>query len=133
MLIPPTLATPELAESREVVFGRLGPLLLLLPVTSDTPESSNTASSLFSREGGWSVTGLCTREREKPLQYTINVSTYCYSRQSVLTEVTASMIVTSSSQYRNLSTASSTLVNKFCTGEQMNTLKRDQYMILSPD
>ena len=58
VLTPPILVTPELVES-EVVFGRgsPSPLLLLLLVVSDTPESSNTTSSVFST-GGTSVTGL---------------------------------------------------------------------------
>jgi len=41
-----------------LVLGRLGPLLLLLLVTSDTPELSNTASSLLSIEGTWSIQAL---------------------------------------------------------------------------
>ena len=98
-----------LAESCDVTWLPLWAwpsllLWLLLLVTSETPESS----SLFS-VSGVSTTGLYyCKKRSHDNHMTFNRS------HDQLTEVTASMMVTSSSQYRNLSTASSTLVRRSC-------------------
>ncbi len=84
-----------------------GALLLLLLVMSETPESSNTMSSVetaASRVGQLSVTGLWCKGGEgrggdvSILMKVVKGGEGELRKKSYLTEVTASMMLTSSSQ-----------------------------------